>query len=251
MFQTMMPGKNKFVVVAPMFNAAKTLPKMLHSLYGQSYDNWRLILIDDVSDENQKLVCQDWIQRFDDLDPGKVTIVWNAEKRWEVANVLHGISMCEDNDIVVRVDADDFLCDLDAFRAIDLVYNQENCDCLWTAHRWFDAERLTSNNISGPMPDNVDPYKFPWVSSHLKSFRKYLINNVNDINFRGPDNEYVRRAGDQCVFLPILNIAKKRVYFPMVTYAYRCDMKPQTFQTDDARFQKLEAEFIRSRGYVK
>ena len=155
------------------------------------------------------------------------------------------------DDIIVRLDADDFLCELDAFRIMNLVYNDSGCDCLWTAHRWFDDDSITSQNISAVMPDNADPYKHPWVSSHCKTFRKSLINDVNDANFRGQDGEYIKRAGDQAVYLPVLHKAKKRVYLPHVTYAYRCEMKPQTFQTQDAKFQKAEAEFLRERGFIK
>jgi hypothetical protein len=40
---------NRFVFVAPMYNASATLPRMLHSICGQSYENWKIILVDDVS----------------------------------------------------------------------------------------------------------------------------------------------------------------------------------------------------------
>jgi len=181
---------------------------------------------------------------------GQICEFWNDEKKWEVANVLRGISMCDETDIICRLDADDFLSDLDALRILNEVYNSTNADCVWTAHRWFDDNRITNQNISGPLPEGADPYKFPWVTSHLKTFRKSLITGVDDQNFRGQDGKFVRRAGDQAIYLPILKRAKKRVYFPMCFYSYRCDMSPATFQTDDAKFQKAEAEFIRDRGFI-
>lgn len=238
---------NRFCVVAPMFNADATLPQMLHSLYGQSYRNWRLILIDDVSDPVHVASAKDWLDRFDHLNSGKVTAIWNAEKRWEVANVLHGISMCDDEDIIVRLDADDWLTDLDAFAYLNAYYNQTGSDCLWTAHRWG----YTDKNISGPMPPNADPYKHPWCASHLKSFRKRLINGVSDANFRGEDGQYIRRAGDQAIFLPVLHNSKRRGFIPRVFYHYSIKDVPETYQTPDARFQRDEALFLRARGYVK
>jgi glycosyltransferase involved in cell wall biosynthesis len=243
---------NHFVFIAPMHNASRTLSKMLHSLYGQSYDNWNLILIDDVSNPIERASCSDWLERFDSINHGKVHTIWNAKKKWEVENVLQGISLCNnDDDILARIDADDFLCDLDTLRVINLVYQQTNCDALWTAHRWFDDVRYTDNNISGHLPDNADPYVHPWVTSHLKTWRASLSKGVNDMNYRGEDGNYIRRAGDQAIFLPVLKRAKKRIYLPRVMYAYRCDMSPQTFQTEDAKFQKREAEFLRVRGFME
>jgi glycosyltransferase involved in cell wall biosynthesis len=243
------------VFVAPMFNASKTLSKMLHSIFGQSYENWRVILTDDVSNNDDLQQSMEIIQSFYDIlgsqNAHKLKFYGNIKKKWEVENVLIMIRKdCMDDDIVCRIDADDYLCDLDALRVINETYQTYDPDCLWTAHRWFDDKRITSMNISGPMPDNADPYTHPWVSSHLKTFRKNVFNQVKDENFRGQDGEYIRRAGDQAIYLPLLKLAKKRMYLPMVTYAYKCNLDPETFQTDDAKFQREEAEFLRKRGFI-
>lgn len=245
-------GENRFVFVAPMYNASDTLARMLHSLYGQSYANWKLVLIDDVSDHRHQEKCDSIIQKFRMIDDSKVESHWNSlngrGKCWEVSNVLFGISRCEDNDIVCRIDADDWLTDLDALSIINYAYNKSGCEILWTAHRWSYTDR----NISGPLPENADPYKHQWVSSHLKTFRKYLLNDVNDLNFRGPDGEYIKRAGDQAIYLPALHNTHKRVFLPRVMYHYTIDEQDgAVYQTKDAVFQRDEAEFIRNRGYIK
>ena len=248
MSQTMTTGKqNRFVFVAPMYNASDTLGRMLHSLYGQSYDNWSLILIDDVSDQIHRIRAESILHRFEALDSNRVTTIWNTEKKWEVANVLEGISQCNDDDIVCRIDADDWLTDLDALMYLNAIYNQTQADCLWTAHRWA----FTDKNISGPLPADEDPYKHPWVSSHLKTFRKRLLSGVNDANFRGEDGNYIRRAGDQAIFLPCLHNATRRGFVPRVMYHYTIKDEPATYQTDDAKFQRDEALFLRARGYVQ
>jgi glycosyltransferase involved in cell wall biosynthesis len=224
---------------------------MLHSICGQSYQNWKLILIDDVSSENHvkssMRICNDFKRILDGKYEDKIVNVWNLEKKWEVANVLHGISMCEDEDIICRIDADDWLTDTDALAIIDAGYQQTSCELLWTAHRWG----FSDDNISGPMEITADPYKHPWVSSHLKTFRKKLLNGVKDENFRGPDGNYIRRAGDQAIYLPALHNTYKRFFLPRVMYHYTIEDVPETYLSDDARFQKDEAEFLRERGYVK
>lgn len=265
----MTTGENRFVFVAPMYNASKTLARMLHSVCGQSYDNWRVILIDDLSDMEESIRCSHIVKGFRalmgenvhslspdagaprffgyDAPESRIELITNHEKKWEVANVLLGISMCEPNDIVCRLDADDWLTDLDALAIIDMLYARHGLDCLWTAHRWGFSDK----NISGPLPAGADPYKHPWVSSHLKTFRKRLLDGVKDENFRGEDGQYVRRAGDQAVYLPVLYNAQARAYLPRVMYHYSIDDVPETYQTPDARFQRDEALFLRARGYVK
>ena len=257
---TQITGENRFVFVAPMFNASAYVGQMLASVVGQSYANWKVILIDDVSDKHEVIRESEIINSWRDMiQPGwrgmnlsepaktKIEVIWNDEKKWEVANVLTGIMMCEPNDIVCRLDADDWLTDLDSLAIINAAYENLKCDCLWTAHRWGFSDK----NISGPMPRDADPYKHPWVSSHLKTFRKSLLDSVNDQNYRGEDGQYIRRAGDQAIFLPVLHQAKNRVFLPRVCYHYTINDVPETYQTPDARFQRDEALFLRARGYVK
>lgn len=250
-----MSGDNRFVFVCPMYNASLTLPRMMFSLLGQSYENWRVILIDDCSEQDHRDVYNEFLAKVwlflkteerDGFD--QLTLIDNDVKKWEVANVLKGISMCEDNDIVCRLDVDDWLTDLDALTIINTVYEQYRCEVLWTAHRWG----FTDKNISGPLPDNVDPYMgYPWVSSHLKTFRRYLLRDVPYENFTNMNGELVRRAGDQAIFLPCLYRAKKRIFLPRVMYHYTIDeQNGKVYQTDDAQFQKAEADYIRKRGYV-
>jgi glycosyltransferase involved in cell wall biosynthesis len=277
--------QNRFVFVAPMYNASAYVGQMLASIVSQSYSNWKVILIDDVSEpehfEKQREIIRRWSMvadphlKHDELSPvplesrivpgssmrmllaggGMVTppdarISWvgNVSKQWEVANVLFGIQMCcEDDDIVCRIDADDWLTEVDGLKILNAMYNATGAEALWTAHRWGYSDR----NISGPLPPDADPYKHPWVSSHLKTFRKRLINGVPDINFRGEDGEYIKRAGDQAVYLPVLHNTKKRAFVPRVMYHYTINDVPETYQTPDARFQRDEAVFLRDRGYVK
>lgn len=248
---------NHFCFIAPMFNASETLSQMIMSLVSQTYDNWSLTLIDDVSDEDHREKCEHTIAAYKGClkllggDPNKIKVIWNhlsRGKQWETSNVLYGISLCEEDDIVCRIDADDRLCDPDALTLLDFVYTRENVDLAWTMHRWGYSDR----NISGHMSDDSDPYVHPWVASHLKTFRKRLITNVPYENFTNASGQLVKRAGDQAIYLPCLHNAKKWFFVPRVMYHYTIDEQDGAiYQTDDAKFQKQEADFIRARGYVK
>lgn len=245
---------NKFVIIAPTFNAEKTCRQALLSLAAQSYSNWQLIVIDDMStdDTNRKILQLSDKLGFLAGDNPKVKMIFNKEKKWEIENTLQGLSLCQDDDIICRLDMDDFLTDNNALQIINSFYSQTpTLDVLWTAHRWFDDEKLTPMNISANMVKGSDPYVHPWVSSHFKTFRKKVLNDVKDENYRGADGKYFKRIGDQAFMLPALKNARDWGFLQLVTYAYRCSQEPETFQTDDAKFQASESQFLRSRGYIK
>jgi len=247
---------NNFTFICPIFNASKTLARCLHSIACQSYTNWKVVLIDDCSSkeevgrEDDIIKAFSWLLYQQGFDEDKIITVWNDDidrgKCYETSNVLYGIkNFCSDEDIVARIDGDDALCDSDALHVLNVTYDLYKHDAIWTAHRWTGSGR----NISGPM--NGNPYDVPWTMSHLKTFRKKLINDVPYENFTNMNGELVKRSGDRAIYLPVLHKAKRSGYLPMVTYSYTIDEQGgEVYRTEDARFQKEEADFISRRGFV-
>jgi glycosyltransferase involved in cell wall biosynthesis len=238
---------NRFVFVMPAYNASETVARSILSVWFQTYPNWKILIRDDVSTDNTLEIVKQ-LKKDLGCSDDKIQIKRNDEKNWEVKNILEMLEETDSNDIICRLDADDWLCDCDALTIIDSCYRQLEVEALWTSHRWS----FNSHNISAALPKEADPYTHPWVSSHLKTFRKKLIENVNDENFRNEDGEYFKRIGDQAIYLPVLNNAAGNWYhLPITAYHYSINLEPETFKTVDAKFQKQEAEFLRKRGYVK
>jgi glycosyltransferase involved in cell wall biosynthesis len=238
---------NRFVFIMPAFNAESTISRSILSVWMQTHANWKIIVLDDMStDKTMETVLN--VKKMIGANDDKIQLIVNDNKKWEVGNIVEGLNHCDSKDIVCRLDGDDWLCDTDALTIINYKYNQLGCNALWTSHRWS----FSNQNISSNLPKNADPYEHPWVSSHLKTFKKELIESVPDNNFRGPDGNYFKRIGDQALYLPVLHqSAGNWHYEPIVAYHYTIDMNPKTFQSDDAKFQKSEAEFLRNRGFLK
>ena len=236
--------QNRFVFIIPVFNARETIQQMLLSVVAQIYSNWKLIIRDDMSTDGTSDLIRATVNFLG--VSSRVSLTVNTEKHWEVRNIVEALKECEDDDIVCRLDGDDWLCDLDALAIINHRYETMNVGALWTAHRWH----FSNHNISGPMDPGADPYTHPWVSSHLKTFRKRVANEIPDSNYRNVDGEYFKRIGDQALYLPVLQNAVRWHYEPIVAYHYSIDIRPKTFQTDDAKFQQQEALYLRSRGFL-
>lgn len=239
---------NKFAFVIPMRNAHATIGQMLRSLIAQTHDGWRAIIIDDASDATSIVQAEAEIARAAGyLGDDRITLIKNDKRMWEVANVIAGIALCSADEIVCRLDADDWLVDCDVLSIISSCYDADRCDALWTMHRW----NFTSMNISAALPDGADPYVHPWVSSHLKTWRASISHSVNPKNYVNDAGELFRRAGDQAIYLPVLKLARRKVFLPLVAYHYSIDMSSSTFRSEDALFQRSEAELIRRRGFIQ
>ena len=245
---------NQFVFVTPAFNCKEKIKNTIFSMTAQSYKNWRAVIIDDVSTDDTGEFVKDFVKNIGFEE--KFEIKTRKEKYGEVRNTLEENFHLKDNDIVVRLDAGDWLTENDCLYMLNQIYNQYSPSVLWTAHRWaFTDHNISGNlNLSNQFPD---VYKHPWVSSHLKTFRSEKLKRVPEKNFFDDEGNYIMIACDQAIFLPMMHMSvqskENLIYFPRVCYHYDIDLnKPNLFSDTNERSyaQKMSAEWIRERGFV-
>lgn len=240
----------KFQILTPAYNCAEKIHKTLNSVFFQDYENWHLTVVDDMSTDNTaeqvlNLARQHGLEK-------KITVKKRIEKYGEVRNTVEECQFYSDNDVVVRLDAGDWLTDLGCLKYLDMIYQKYDPAVMWTAHRWS----YTDTNISGELDLSKSVYEQPWKTSHLKTFRKKDFNNINVKNFLDDTGDYIMIACDQAVFLPMLERARRNsrplIFFPRVMYHYDIDLKdPELFTCDRSQNQKMSAEKIRERGYIQ
>lgn len=245
---------NNFVFVIPYFNCPDDIENTIYSMVSQSYRNWRAVLINDLSTDATRSVVVDVIQSFPEKIRSKFTHIDNEEKHGEVRNTLKSVKEIDDNDVVCRLDGGDWLTENDLLFILNNIYKDPQVSVAWTAHRWS----YTNQNISGPinLARGQTVYQHPWVSSHLKTFRCGDLKKVPDVNFRDQNGDYIMIACDQAVFLPMMHMAheseKKLQFVPIVGYHYNIDLGNKNLFTSDRSIkQKMSAESIRARGFLK
>ena len=239
-----------FHIVTPAYNCSKEIKQTLWSVFGQTHRDWRMTVVDDVSSDSTGDVVMGFAQSHGFAD--RVSVVRRNEKYGEVRNTLDVCLGLNPKDVVVRLDAGDWLTDLGCFKILSDIYEAHNPAVVWTAHRWS----WTNRNISAPVDTSVSVYKQPWKSSHLKTFRVADFLGLNEKNFKDDDGNYIMIACDQAVFLPMMERARRSgrslIFLPMVMYHYSIDLqKPDLFSCDRSQQQKYSGEWIRARGYIE
>jgi glycosyltransferase involved in cell wall biosynthesis len=243
--------KNKFVFIIPFYNCQENIQKTVLSIAAQSYDNWRAILINDISTDNSFEVAKDICFRLPQKE--KFLFIDNKEKHGEVRNTLQCLELIDDNEIVCRLDGGDWLVDNDILYYLNEIYQDKEVAVAWTAQRWGH----TFYNISGPIDlskfSNV--YEHPWVSSHMKTFVCSYLKQVPKKNFLDDEGNYIMIACDQAIFLPMMHMAsqqnKKLVFVPLQAYHYDIDLYDTALpRSERAAKQKISAERIRQRGFL-
>lgn len=244
--------KNDFIFLITCFNEEKGILKSLKTLCAQSYNNWRVIIRNDLSTDNTIDSIENFIYE-NEIIKNKVTLINNKRKYGEVENTLDSLELIENNEIVCRLDAGDWLTDNDTLYFLNDIYiNNLDLDVLWTSHRWG----YTTKNISGPMPVGCNVYKHPWVSSHMKTFRRSSFCDIPEVNFKDSEGDYIMIACDQAIFLPLLhktNIRKRKYgHLPLTCYHYNIKTDdPRIYQTERAYRQRDTAINLRKRGFLE
>lgn len=242
---------SEFVFVTPAYNCQDTIGQTIRSVFSQSYDKWRMVVYDDMSTDQTAQVVEDMSRSLNLGD--QLRVVSRSEKYGEVRNTLDAVESVEDREIVCRLDAGDWLTDNDSLYILDMAYNQFDPAVAWSMHRWA----YTSQNISGPYDHTVkNVYKHPWVSSHLKTFRRSAMRGIDRRNYLDQDGNFIMIACDQAVFLPMMQKAldegRNLAFIPVVMYHYDIDLSnPSLFSSQRSLDQKASGEWIRERGYVQ
>jgi len=244
--------ETKFVFLIPAYNCKENIKQTMLSMISQSYDNWRAVFIDDVSTDETADYIKKLAKQFGYDE--RINVVIRKEKFGEVRNTIAELKYIKDEEVVIRLDAGDWITENDCLYMLNEIYKEYDAAVCWTGQRWA----YTTYGISSKL--NLEPdqsiYDHPWVTSHLKTFRAKALKKVNEKNFFDDEGNWIMIACDQAVFLPMMHLAlrdkKPLVYLPRTCYHYNIDLeKPDLFTEDRSLKQKYSAEWIRARGYVE
>jgi len=226
--------------VIPAYNASKNLEALASSLINQTDNRWSAVIIDDISTDDTADIASK-------LRSDKFTVIKNIEKKFALRNIVEtSRSFQECDDMVIAViDGDDSLCNNEAV-ALLLDSYESGSDVVWTAHAW-DINGL---NISKDMPGHVDPYMWPWCSSHLRSFKSSLLKNISDKNFQDTSGRWFERGYDQALMLPLLHISQSRSFIDKVCYRYNINSVSIPYRDYEEMSQISTVNLVRSRGFL-
>ncbi|MBM6992663.1 MAG: glycosyltransferase family 2 protein [Prevotella sp.] len=101
----------KLSIVIPVYQVAKTLPRCLDSISGQSFRDWQAILVDDASKDGSAAICDQYVKR---------------DRRFQVVHLRKngGLSAARNTGLekargqyVTFIDSDDYIAD-DTFKTL-------------------------------------------------------------------------------------------------------------------------------------
>lgn len=212
------------VVIIPSYNNAPWCEKNIDSACMQQYSNFKVIYIDDASDDGTGDKVDSHIRN---KGYNNIRVIHNSYNRKALANLYRAIHQCADTDLIVLLDGDDFFADDDVLAYINKMFTQED---IWAAYAQYmnvpieKAQELKLSIIgyARPTPENMfEQRNFRnnkiWVWSGCRIFYAWLFKLIKFEDLILPVEPYKGKcfptSYDAAIIWPFLESSGRRVKF--------------------------------------
>ncbi len=218
-----LPEKTKFYFIIPGYNVSDWIQKCVTSIKRQDYKNYFVMYIDDVSTD-------DTVEIYDSLTPDDCGFtnfekIVNKEKSYALKGISNAIKTLniEKEDVIIVLDADDWLSSPDVLSYLNTVYQKQDCWMTYGSYMYYPYGDIGVEPSDYPQ-DVVENNLYredDWRASHLRTFKKKLWDKIDQQDLVDEDGEYYKTAYDQAMMLPMLEMARERAkYIPEVLHVY-------------------------------
>ena len=212
--------ESPIVIVIPSYNNQNWYDKNLASIFFQNYHNYRIIYIDDCSQDNTGALVEEFVQK---VHQGlRFTLIKNEKRRGALANLYDAIHSCDDDEIIITVDGDDWLFHDNVLHQVNQAYVRGD---VWLTHGKF-TEFPVSGFWSEPVPEDYvkrNAFREYKCASHLRTFKAWLFKRIKLEDLLDETGNFFQMTWDQAMMFPMLEMAGERhKYISEVNYVYNC-----------------------------
>lgn len=235
--------EHPIVVVIPSRNNVTICRKNLASVFAQTYQNYRVIYIDDASDDGTYDAVCAYITECNQWH--RVIVLKNDCRRGQMFNHFRAVHMCANYEIIVNLDGDDALLP-DALEVINNAYQDKNT---WMTYGQYREVPNGKHGHCKKVPDVVKrqhAYRYyDWVTSHPRTFYAGLFKQI-PIGYFIHEGDFQPCAVDFAMMFPMLELSQGRIRFiEQVLYLYNCANPNNIFRNNV--LQQLRMGYL-SRG---
>ena len=129
----------RFSIIIPSYNCEKWITKTLNSIFSQTFTDYEIIIVDDMSSDNSVNIIQETIKGHDNA---KLFI--NKTKRYSGGTRNVGISEAS-GEYILFIDCDDWLIDDHVLE--DINNKLDNVDVMYLGFEMLQDSRITENRV--------------------------------------------------------------------------------------------------------
>ena len=194
----------KIGIIIPNYNYEHTIEKCLNSVLNQTYKNYEVIFVDDMSTDNSVDIANSF------KDKMNIKVIQLKQKRLNggARNEAY-LHLSDDVDYVYYIDSDDWLYDEKSLEEINAKL-QTNPDVLFVGMASYKNDKLTTCFI----PKYKDKYEAikGWSGSCGKVIKKSLATRQECLYNEGTLKEDKNQHCKICIYMDSFKLLQKPVY---------------------------------------
>ena len=231
-------GDKKFVIVIPSYKNEKWAEKNILSALNQNYSNFRIIYTDDCSPDSTFEKVSSIVASHKNKE--KTTLIKNNIRKGALENLYNMIYSCEDEEIIITLDGDDWLYDNEVLSKLNSAYKGD----VWMTYGQYQNYPDKARGIAKQIPDHVinsNNYRqYAWCSTHLRTFYTWLFKKINkeDLLY---ENVFAPSAWDMYIMFPMLEMSgHKAKYIKDILCVYNLENPINDHKVDQKLQQNLD-----------
>ena len=186
----------------PSYNVAKWVGLSIETIKLQSYENFECVIIDDCSTDDSVKVMKKHIKGDD-----RFHLITNDKNDGSaLSNHIKGFDYInpDDDDIIVRVDGDDWLSSVFSLEYLNQVYNIED---IWMTYGTYQVYPTgeTGEHHCIDIPDEVhqkNAYRrWNHVFSHIRTHKAFLFKEIDRKDMINPETNHYYAEAEDCAHL--------------------------------------------------
>ncbi len=212
----------KFCIVIPSYNNELYCEKNLASVLCQNYSNYRIIYTDDCSSDKTVEKVEEIISKSTKLK--YFTLIKNKERIGAMENLYNMINSCEDDEIAITVDGDDWMVGKNILNKLNEIYSNED---IWMTYGQHKRTDNMPYDLSAQYPKDIiatNSFRsYKWSASHLRTFYSWLFKKLKKEDLMH-DGKFYSMTYDLAMMFPMLEMSGSRSKFiDEVFYVYNRD----------------------------
>ena len=239
----------KITVIIPSYNNRQSYERNLSSVVAQDYHDFRVIYVDDCSSDRTGELVEQFI--LDRNSGNLIHLIRNPVRIGALQNLYNTIHRCDDDEIVILLDGDDWFAHNGVLKKVSEVYANLGCWMTYGQYRsWPDNMIGYSREIPSNIIETNSYRENEWCSSHLRSFYAWLFKLIKMEDLISPCGAFYHMAWDQAIMFPMLEMSGHRAKFiSEVLYIYNAANPLNDYKVDRSSQRSLETVIRMQKRY--
>lgn len=186
----------RFYLVCPGYNCAQYVRACYNSIINQSYKNFHAVIISDGSTDKTAEVINSL------PDDSRITKVIYKENKGAAFSRYYAIKEANDEDIIVCLDLDDLITP-NCLERVKKEYDK-GAWCTYGTWKRPNGKKHKIEYCRQAVLSKRSYRTSKFIFTHLRTFKKFLFNQLIPADFQFPGGEWVRNCTDCALIFPIL-----------------------------------------------